>query len=210
MIYNYSFDPEKYLKLRKKQKQLIGTGQSLKEADLLKLIDYSKQIFDYLLYQRRYNFLTLIKNFLQNEIDIDDFYLQYSQLTNKLRKMSQLFSSLEKLKEVINYPESYSLSILISSINIACDLYDRDGFPNPESDFKNLVLYEYKSYLNSDLAIDIDIELDLVQLEELSNPPLLEAEAKTKNSNYNDYQVLREVMIISLIVVPIIFDFLKP
>ena len=100
MIYNYSFDPEKYFKLIKKQKQLVatGTGQYLKETELFELDDYSRQIFDYLLYQRRYSFWTLIKNFLQNEIDSDEFHTEYSQLTSKLRKMPLLFSSVEKLK----------------------------------------------------------------------------------------------------------------
>ena len=211
MIYNYSFDPEKYLKLIKKQQQLIATGTGigryLKEAERFELEDYSRQIFDYLVYQRRYSFLTLIKNFLQNEIDSDDFYIEYSQLTSKLGKMLLLFSSVEKLKKVQNYPEAYPFSILISSLNLARDLYDVDGFPDPQNDLKNWVLREYKSYLSSDSAIDVDIELDLVQLEGSSNLPLLVS--KTKNSNYNDSQVLREVMILGLIVVSIVFYFLK-
>lgn len=210
MIYNYCFDPEKFLKLREKRKQLIITGKrpSLEDAELFEFNDYLNQIYDYLLYKRRYIFLNLIKSFLQDEIGVNDFYSDYLKLTKQLRKATQSFESLEELKKVKNYSESYPLSILISNINVACDLYDVDGFDNPKNDLKDRVMKKYKLYLNSDQAIDVDIELDLIQLEELSSLSLLEA--KTKNSNYNDYQVLKEVMIIALIVVLIIFDFLKP
>ena len=210
MIYDYCFDPEKFLKLREKRKQLIITGKrpSLEDAELFEFNDYLNQIYDYLLYKRRYIFLYLIKSFLQDEIGVNDFYSDYLKLTKQLRKATQSFESLEELKKVKNYSESYPLSILISNINVACDLYDADGFDNPKNDLKDRVMKKYKLYLNSDQAIDVDIELDLIQLEELSSLSLLEA--KTKNSNYNDYQVLKEVMIIALIVVLIIFDFLKP
>lgn len=211
MIYKYSFDPEKYLELEAKVRFLKRLGQHLQNADLIELTDYTRQIFNYLMYKRRYDFLILIENFLKNEIDADDFDIQFSELTEELRKKTRSSWSVEDLKKVKNYPESYPLSILIENINISCDIYGMDGFEkfsDPENEFQNWVLNEYKLYLDYDPAIDVKIEPDFVQLQGLSDLPLLEA--KTPNFNYNDSQVLRDVLIFFGIIGIPIYCFLKP
>ena len=225
MIFKYSFNAEEYLQLKQKRTKLRRTKQYLKRSERLKLKDYSDQIFNYCLYQRRYIFLAVIENFLQNKIDNDDFYNYYVGLTYELQRMIQFKLSLEELKEVRNYPESEPLSILISNVNVYCDLYDVDGFPDDENNYlKDLVQDEYTLYLKSDLAIDVNIELDLVQLEEASNPLLMDLspsfiesknnlvfqeslEAKTEN--YNDSKVLREAMIFFLLLTSIVYYYLK-
>ena len=93
--------------------------------------------------------------------------------------------SLETLKKVQIDPQSSSFSLLIDKIAVSVDVYDMlpddedyedDDFPKIE--LKNAVLNQYAIFLKSDSAIDVEIELDSLLIEDSS---IVKYECKDSN-----------------------------
>ncbi len=72
--YKFPFNSERYLKLKKKK------GQDLEKSENQELSNYYSQIFNYLCWQDKDNFLILIENFLNSELECVDFDIQFYQL----------------------------------------------------------------------------------------------------------------------------------
>ena len=159
MISNYPFNPERYFKLLKKEKELRKKNQNLNQSELLELICYSNQYFHSLYWEQKDDFLNLIKKFISYELENDDFFIPYKLLEKSFVVTSDL--SLESLKDVKISQNSSTFSILISDLNLACDLYDMlDDFE--EEDLRNSVKKAYQKYKKlvlSNSAIDTTAEV---------------------------------------------------
>ena len=200
----FKFNAERYFYLQNKENSLIkqNSDQQLSKSELLELSGYTKQYFSYLCWQQRLSFLNLIQKFIKNELDCLDFFIEFNCLWQDNQKLLAS-PSLEMLKRVQIDPQSSSFSILIYNIAVSVDVYemspnDDDDDPSDEIELKNAVSNEYAIFLESDSAIDVEIELD---------PLLLEGSVNVK---YKDNRVLEETMIFFTVVTGVTYTFLNP
>ena len=90
--------------------------------------------------------------------------------------------SLETLKKVQIDPQSSSFSLLIDKIAVSVDVYDMlpddEDYDFPKIELKNAVLNQYAIFLKSDSAIDVEIELNSLLIEDSS---IVKYECKDSN-----------------------------
>lgn len=210
--YKFPFNFERYCELRKKDLISIKNGQDLEKLEYQELSDYYRQLVDYLCWEDKNNFLRLIENFLNSELDCLDFDSQFFNLRRSKQKLV-VSNSLEKMKNIqtlnidsINIDNQFfNLIELISGIMIAAQLYhntpedDKDGFTEEVYEKKVADLYlRYKKALVYDSAIDVEMELD---------PFLVKSSSIVK---YQDTYVLQETMTLFTVLTGIVYTFLNP
>ena len=85
--YKFPFNFERYCELRKKDLISIKNGQDLEKLEYQELSDYYRQLVDYLCWEDKNNFLRLIENFLNSELDCLDFDSQFFNLRRSKQKL---------------------------------------------------------------------------------------------------------------------------
>ena len=210
--YKFSFNFQRYFELRKKRRTLILNDQNLEKLEYDELSDYSRQLVDYLCWKDKNNFLRLIENFLNSELDCLDFDSQFFDLRDSKQELavSKYFEKIANIDSInidsININNQfYNLIELISGIMIAAQLYqntlddDKAGFTEERYQETVADLYQrYKKALVYDSAIDVEVEVD---------PLLLE---NSVNVKYKDNRVLQETMIFFTVITGVAYTFLNP
>ena len=210
--YKFSFNFERYCELQKKSLILTKTGQQLEKLEYAELSDYSRQLVDYLCWQDKNKFLKLIENFLNSELDCLDFDIQFFNLRRSKQELmvSNSFDNMKNIHtlniDTLNIDNQFSNLIeLISGIMVASQLYDntldddKDGFTEEVYEKTVADLYQrYKKALVYDSAIDVEIKLDPLLLED------------SVNVKYKDNRVLEETMIFFTVVTGVVYTFLNP
>ena len=197
----FKFNAERYFYLKSKRASLIKekNNQQLPKSERSELSNYRRQYFYYLCWKRRLSFLNLIQKFIQDELDSADFYLEFHFLWRDNQKLLGS-PSLEILKKVRIDPQSASFSTLIDNIAVSVDVYEMapDDDISVDIRLKNAVSNEYAIFLESDSAIDVEMELD---------PFLLKSLSIVK---YQDTYVLQETMFFFTLLTSVCYTFLNP
>nr|YP_010472009.1 hypothetical protein N4L39_pgp045 [Haslea avium]UVG41474.1 hypothetical protein [Haslea avium] len=183
---NYVFNPDRFFELNQKRK-----NQELSNSEREELSNYNEQYFYYLCLNQKSIFLDLIEKFVNDEIDCDDFSIEFDDLWRTNQKLLVL-PSLKTLKKVKINPDSGYFTLLLDNIVVLIDLYDLsiDDDDSAEIRLKNKVSKEYSFFLNFDSAIDTTIQSD----------SLLKNSVIDKNESQNHfYQIIIFLIIIFVI-----------
>ena len=126
MEYNY----ESYIKLLDYQQALKKQDKSLRKQDPIKyskLLDYSVIITDHLHWSQKNEYLQLIKNFLNFQIDAKEFDKNFSEMVRMVEEKSNLLSkNYKELKCIQPNPMSVRFGMWISEIYLCCNEF----YPN--------------------------------------------------------------------------------
>ena len=128
-----------YIKLLKYDRSLKKNGTSLRDQDrekYLKLLNYAVKLSDHVHWQQKGDYLNLMKNFVDLEINGKQVVKRF----NKLHRSNQdavkmLKTRIKQLKTLEPNPKSFGFTEWTSEIYLACDEFYSDFQPQDQVEF---------------------------------------------------------------------------
>ena len=128
-----TFNKVRYIELLKKDQSLESKNSSLYKEDGVEyseLLSYGVILENQIFYNRRHDYISLIEEYLTNEIDSFFLRLQFFQLQREDRKITEdLEKNFERLSNVLIDSKSDEFSLLITDIFYACEFLKSDSEP---------------------------------------------------------------------------------
>lgn len=119
-----TFNKVRYIELLENDQNLKNKNSSLYEEDKLKyreLLSYQVILYDQIIYNRKHDYISLIDQYLTNEIDSFVLILQFFQMKQEDMKIqNDLENNFERLSNVLIDSESGEFSALVEDISDAC------------------------------------------------------------------------------------------
>ena len=177
------FDKKKFLKLLREQEQVKKKGELLTnftEAKKDELTKYKIWIDDQIFWESRENYLQILKQFVNKEIDGEQFRKQFCHLRSSNMTASEMLTkkfedealdvSLQSTETNIQInPKSYKFGRKISTIFYLLDLYDPDL--TFEQDLSSLEIFpDALMYAMSEESLRLMIkDIDLPEVKKYCN-----------------------------------------
>lgn len=207
---NISFKPDRYYELMKKYPAPLNESERLEQSD------YSNKLFKYLFWENKKEFLILAKNFVNFELDSEEFNYQFLKCWRSNQKL-MVEISLEKLKnikvdETLKTEEFDNFWKLVDQISYISNLYDLVQDESGEiiclgesdkidQQFREKIIKAYEDYQLISSAIDTQI---------ISDTYLIKSSTSSQDLLDNDVQELKFVMEVFTIATLLVFCILRP
>ena len=123
----------RYIELLKKNQSLQNKNTSLykeNRVEYRELISYGGIVYNQIIYNRRHDYISLIEEFVTNEIDSFVLRLQFFQTQREDRKIKKdLEKNFQQLSNLLIDSKSSEFSLLIKDIFEACEALKSDSEP---------------------------------------------------------------------------------
>jgi hypothetical protein len=124
------YNSEKYIEFLNYHQELKKQKKSLRIQDPIKyskLLEYAVQVSDYLHWSQRTEYLQLIENFLNFEINGQEFDNKFSKIVTEIEDKSRLLSkNHEELKRIKPDSKAFGFGTWISEIYLCCNEFYSD------------------------------------------------------------------------------------
>lgn len=128
-----------YIELLEYDRYLNKNGTSLRKEDrdkYLKLLDYSVKLSDHVNWQQKTDYLNLMKNFVNLEINGKQFVNKFYKLHRSNEEIVKtLQTNIKKLNNLTPNPKSFGFTEWTSEIDLACDEFYYDFQPQDKVKF---------------------------------------------------------------------------
>ena len=128
-----TFNKVQYIKLLKKDQSLKSKNSSLYKkntTEYLELLSYRKIVYDQIIYNRRHDYISLIEEYVTNEIYSFLFRLQFFQLQREDNKIqNDLEKNFGRLSNILINLKLGKFYLLITHIFDACEALKFDSEP---------------------------------------------------------------------------------
>ena len=128
-----------YIKLLKYDRSLKKDGTSLRERDrekYLKLLNYSVKLSDHVHWQKKSDYLSIMKNFVDLKIDGKQFVSQFNKLHRSNQEAVKIFKTdLKQLNTLEPNLKSFGFTEWTSEIDLACDEFYPNFQPQDQVEF---------------------------------------------------------------------------
>ena len=142
---------------KKRHKQLVKRAQNLKDqgkilwnenrAEALELLDYDIAVEEQVFWTHREDFLLIMKSFLDNSLNFDEFETAFSLLYDKVRKEFDRFTmDLEQIERFQPSTRSDRFASAINSIYRQFDEVEEEYYT--EQELKDNVQEDYLKFQN--------------------------------------------------------------
>lgn len=125
------YNKTKYLKLFQYKNRLKKEGKSLSKENFeeyLNLLTYEVLILDHLRWEQRNRYFSLMKNFIDKKIDVDEYISQLFELKDETQKVTEeLEADFEKLKDFEPNPFSKRFSKFPAELSSDCEVFEPDS-----------------------------------------------------------------------------------
>ena len=102
----------------------------------MQLLNYGVKLSDHIHWQQRADYLTLIKNFVDLEINGQQFVKKFNELYRSNQKIVKMFKTdIEQLNILEPNSKCFGFSEWISEISLGCDEFYPDFEPQDKIDF---------------------------------------------------------------------------
>jgi len=123
----------RYIKLLKKDESLHIKNSSLykdNRVEYRELLSYGAILYHQIIYNRRHDYICLIKKYLTNEIDSLLLRLEFFQIQREDRKIKKdVEKNFQRLSNILIDSKSGEFSLLINDIFEACEALKCDSEP---------------------------------------------------------------------------------
>ena len=123
----------RYIELLKKNQNLQNKNTSLykeNRVEYRELISYGGIVYNQIIYNRRDDYISLIEEYVTNEIDSFVLRLQFFQTQREDRKIKKdLEKNFQQLSNLLIDSKSSEFSLLINDIFEACEALKSDSEP---------------------------------------------------------------------------------
>lgn len=118
---------DNYFKLLDDEQKLKENGGSLSREKRIELAGYQARIADHFRWEQKDKFIEVMVDFLDNNIDVDQYIERSYELDNQIEKSkAELKSDLEKLRAFEPDPRSKGFAILLENLFSDLRIFEPD------------------------------------------------------------------------------------